>query len=179
MHSPPDSPPDKVRRTAVAAFRSVQAAKPISAGQAAPGSCWREIEPVRQHKREQKHAQQPAGPVGPPIVLSIRPRWSTRLPCSHPRKGGHAGKTGREATMCLTTSWRGRSFFQHLLDEIDSARGLSSRRREAHRSDRVAVPKPQCTQGERSCRLGDIGIGEMSQAEFGLHAAPPVSSGRD
>src|ERR1700722_11310 len=91
------------------------------------------------------------------------------------RAGGHAGEAGKTAIDVLDDFRRRRAvFFQHLLDEIDSAARTIEfiPQQDVGRAGRGAEPAmhagPQDLVG-----FGNIGIGELRQAEFGLHAADP------
>ena len=83
--------------------------------------------------------------------------------------------------MCLTTSARRRAvFFQHLLDEIDSAARAIEFVAEQNigRTGRGAEAAMHAL-AQDLVGFRDIGIGQLSEAEFGLHAEFPAPSGRD
>ena len=77
--------------------------------------------------------------------------------------------------MCLTTSARRRAvFLQHLLDEIDSpARTIEFvAQQDIGRAGRGTEAAMHAL-AQDGVGFGDIGIGQLSEAEFGLHAGDP------
>ena len=81
----------------------------------------------------------------------------------------------RQRSMCLTTSCGRRPvLFQHLLDEIDPAARAIEFVAEQHIGRTGRGAKSAMHAGAQDLvGFRDIGIGELREAEFGLHAADP------
>src|SRR5580693_186279 len=92
--------------------------------------------------------------------------------------GGHAGETGQAAIDVLDhLGGRRPVFFQHLLDEVDSATRAVELVAKQHigRAGRGAEAAMHAG-AQDLVGFRDIGIGKLGEAEFGLHIAAPLTS---
>jgi hypothetical protein len=110
------------------------------------------------------------------VPFDPHPRLIDQMHVVHARRaGGHAGQAGETAIDVLDDFRRRRAvLFQHLLDEIDSAARTIEfvAEQDVGRTGRGTEAAMHALAQDR-VGFGDIGVGQLRQAEFGLHAVDP------
>ena len=129
---------------------------------------------ARQHQREQR-SQQPLRQRAAVIALDPDPRLVDQMHVVHARRtGGHAGEAG-EAAVDMLDHRLGRLLvlLQHLLDQVDAAARAIELVAEQHIGRTGGGAEAAMHAGAQDL-VGflDVGVGELREAEFGLHAAP-------